>query len=1357
MYLTPNITDEDVKRLRNGEALADKLVSAISFRYTTINEKGDRVWHRSHIEVAARDYITDFVQIRPVFFGDRPLDNPGYSAIVLKGEVKTGSTDRLDVLKVEQRLKYLGFPAMGTAAGNSIKNFKVDGTFAAEESAALKLFEKTVRYQNSAPSSRFAEASPGADGVIEQVNQQLQNNVTLANLNANQGLKTINWLNAYNAPHWMELFGATNGIGNAHNAQMLPGWRSTQTGAEASDQVERFGTSWMRDLMLAKTKYAPTNLLTGIESRFNGITDANLVRTPRLHSSHDLGMTLDLGIGYYVNVDSQRRVSESLIPEVTTTALTDVQRANRWSDTNAAQLAGLLTARGTRPFTAAQQTQLTATVNQRQFIDPESNINVWQGINDQRFALLDFSAMYSLTQDTGGSWRNIVLQNTDNAQNDIRRGLFGGGDKDSGLISKVLVGDAAWTDRRTGVFHPLDRNPLTNIVNAIRRLGVDVGAANAHENHFHVYLRPPAPIKIGGGTSQLLATEAAQLPLDSEFKAKTIPAWLSNPTDSDIELLEDFSMFTLDIPDAYPQAQVVWMAQATVPAQKTLPGEYNYNAQSDTKAAGTKPDMTLVACQPPGSNIFSPEVAVENYFYLKFKHRLDTDNAKVELIEPTKKAPLSYYQNKEERKTGWAYEGSTKVTEGVSNRPHGVDQATFLVTIKNLSTGKWMNIRIIEQIGLTSIWPKNSHKYAEEDCGPIRKISANGSSTNLAAWQRSANLSTLITSAQQTLTGFADLPATALGQTTGEGLTAQITLDQNAAGHNWYIDPTPLDNSDDYLPTSDASVWQAKAGSEAAGKMDMLSVLLHEYGHALGLEHSGAASDFMAASLQPGVRKLPSAAELTLMSQLVAELKGAAGDALPPTLSQWETEQDPSNPFAPSPLSALGLLPFGLMRRNDSKGAANAALTAGAATPTSYLTAINTTLANGSFSARQNGIIDQWESVGNVAATPAVAFHAVTLGESTTAQAHLAQAFVLSAQDRFLTFTISGLNLQSNSTQQNGVFTAAPQDAFEVALQNANTGTNLLANGPENLGTSHSDALLNVQLASSNAAATLQERAVSGLRHTDNAGGSRTYVLDLSGIAAGTAVNLSFDLIGFGLSASQLGSKVNISDVRLISTPVAVNDTATLAEDGSTTLTVQANDLNAEAAGFAPRLVASARHGQVSINLNVNAANGVFSGFVYTPDANFFGTDSFTYQYSNAAGTELSNTATVNLTVTPVNDAPVAADVTVSTAEDTVLAINLVATDADNTWAELVFSIQNQPAYGSLVRNADGGYGYTPDGNYFGADRSGAGCLNNFPRFTSGLRSDRERCISCPRRRFVACVERAAAVRAARGESGISF
>jgi hypothetical protein len=177
------------------------------------------------------------------------------------------------------------------------------------------------------------------------------------------------------------------------------------------------------------------------------------------------------------------------------------------------------------------------------------------------------------------------------------------------------------------------------------------------------------------------------------------------------------------------------------------------------------------------------------------------------------------------------------------------------------------------------------------------KLLADLGADDYAAWERSASLSALIASAQLTLTGFTDLASTAVGETTGQGLNAQITLDTNAAGHGWYIDPTPLDNSDDYLPTSNPDVWQAKAGSEAAGKMDMLSVLLHEYGHALGLEHSGNGADFMAASLQPGVRKLPSSDELALMSQLVAQLKAEQGAALTPALSQGERGQSPLNPF----------------------------------------------------------------------------------------------------------------------------------------------------------------------------------------------------------------------------------------------------------------------------------------------------------------------------------------------------------------------------------------------------------------------------------------------------------------------------
>jgi VCBS repeat-containing protein len=98
----------------------------------------------------------------------------------------------------------------------------------------------------------------------------------------------------------------------------------------------------------------------------------------------------------------------------------------------------------------------------------------------------------------------------------------------------------------------------------------------------------------------------------------------------------------------------------------------------------------------------------------------------------------------------------------------------------------------------------------------------------------------------------------------------------------------------------------------------------------------------------------------------------------------------------------------------------------------------------------------------------------------------------------------------------------------------------------------------------------------------------------------------------------------------------------------------------------------------------------------------YFGTDSFSYRLSD--GPLDSNLATVSLTVTPVNDAPVAADVAVTTAEDTplVIALGAYATDVDST--NITAQIVTGPAHGVLVQNNDGSYSYTPDANYNGAD-----------------------------------------------------
>ena len=90
---------------------------------------------------------------------------------------------------------------------------------------------------------------------------------------------------------------------------------------------------------------------------------------------------------------------------------------------------------------------------------------------------------------------------------------------------------------------------------------------------------------------------------------------------------------------------------------------------------------------------------------------------------------------------------------------------------------------------------------------------------------------------------------------------------------------------DGYNPALD---WQGGAAGRL--QMDMLSVLLHEVGHVLGIEHSAHSGDYMAGTLQAGIRRLPSAEELSLMAQLVSDIAHGAGD---PTPSNPNTPIDP--------------------------------------------------------------------------------------------------------------------------------------------------------------------------------------------------------------------------------------------------------------------------------------------------------------------------------------------------------------------------------------------------------------------------------------------------------------------------------
>jgi hypothetical protein len=92
-----------------------------------------------------------------------------------------------------------------------------------------------------------------------------------------------------------------------------------------------------------------------------------------------------------------------------------------------------------------------------------------------------------------------------------------------------------------------------------------------------------------------------------------------------------------------------------------------------------------------------------------------------------------------------------------------------------------------------------------------------------------------------------DLPWLTLGDY-GEG---RVWIDADAGGHGWFVDQTPGDDSEF---ASQQGTLLAVSGP-AAGRMDLLTVVMHELGHAAGLDH--AETGFMAEELAAGVRLAP--------------------------------------------------------------------------------------------------------------------------------------------------------------------------------------------------------------------------------------------------------------------------------------------------------------------------------------------------------------------------------------------------------------------------------------------------------------------------------------------------------------------
>ncbi|KPM85601.1 hypothetical protein AOR10_24390, partial [Vibrio alginolyticus] len=157
------------------------------------------------------------------------------------------------------------------------------------------------------------------------------------------------------------------------------------------------------------------------------------------------------------------------------------------------------------------------------------------------------------------------------------------------------------------------------------------------------------------------------------------------------------------------------------------------------------------------------------------------------------------------------------------------------------------------------------------------------------------------------------------------------------------------------------------------------------------------------------------------------------------------------------------------------------------------------------------------------------------------------------------------------------------------------------------------------------------------------------------------------------------------------------SDRATVVEDTPTIIKVLGNDTFE---GDDKVVSLDTNHGPANGTVSVNPDGSV----TYTPNDNFHGTDSFIYIVTSGG---VSESTTVNVDVTPVNDAPVA-DIVADKAtvvEDTPTIIKVLDNDTFEGNDKVVSLDTNHgPANGTVSVNPDGSVTYTPNDNFHGTD-----------------------------------------------------
>ncbi|WEI17185.1 tandem-95 repeat protein [Acinetobacter proteolyticus] len=547
-----------------------------------------------------------------------------------------------------------------------------------------------------------------------------------------------------------------------------------------------------------------------------------------------------------------------------------------------------------------------------------------------------------------------------------------------------------------------------------------------------------------------------------------------------------------------------------------------------------------------------------------------------------------------------------------------------------------------------------------------------------------------------------------------------IVLSPNAAGYGWFIDETPFEHNE-FTMNSILSYGIAK-GSGLSTQIDLLTVLIHELGHTIGLTDTFISQDLMGGFIQQGIRLLPTQQNLqgwqprasTNPQQNDGSIHYFVVGTLhvnPKTAPIWNTQN----------------LQIQEMFQNTNTG------------------------------------LSGWKVLGEILQNQ----DEITLNETKQQHSSLSQAFKLGAQDHVLTFTVKDQHL---TDYNNG-----PDDAFEVALLDAKTGEALFKVND----LSQSDALFNLQ-------ANGQNYLAQGIERVINSDGSQTFFINLDQALVGREVLLSFDLLGFGAADSSVtlsnirlvaealamndhyqfdedttltGNVLDndlligksIENLVLVAAPQ--HGELVLLANGEFSYVPHANYFGADQFSYYFVTVDGQQSKVATVQFDINPVNDapIFSQqpnweiiageplvldfdsyvkdvesnpvtvqitqqpqygtisydaatghYVYLVDKDFVGDDTFTVVLSD--GADSSQPYTFSIHVLASNTAPVLNTQDIEIDEDQAVIFDPLASAYDADGDVLGAHITLQPLYGRLEQLADGRYQYVPNANYFGTD-----------------------------------------------------